>query len=93
MTGHPHRRLLDLLEGWRGWVAKCAMSEEPHPGVTAAEYGAEADAIRELYYQAGGMLAHRDSVPDAEVYEFIIMKVLPLVANGAVPRQGDGDVK
>lgn len=49
------RRWLDMLAGWSMYLRKCAESEEPHPGVTKAEYEQEADDVDRLYQYVGGL--------------------------------------
>lgn len=55
MTETTHRRLMDLLAGWAAYVERCAESEEPHPGVTRAEYEREAEIIHDLYQEIGAV--------------------------------------
>lgn len=82
MASKVHRRLLDMLAGWMQYVDKCAEDEEPHPGVSSAEYEAEATAIHDLYQAAGGLLVNRGDVPDDEALQFIVARVVPLLATG-----------
>lgn len=48
--GDAHRRLLDLLAGWRDWALKCSENEADEVGPTT--YLAEVDEIMAFYQEA-----------------------------------------
>lgn len=76
-----HRRLADLLAGWMLYVQKCAGSEQPHPGVTKAQYEAEAAQLHELYQWVGS----RDSMTDHDVDAYAKTVIVTMLRLGPTP--------
>ena len=77
------RRLLDMLAGWLEYVTKCEDSGLPHPGVAPGAYAAEADAISDLYQQAGALGDGKGgAATDEQVARFIELNIIPLAAFG-----------
>lgn len=64
MSNPAHRRLLDLLAGWSAFLDELASADDVP---MREEYAREAEAIADLYQEAGGA----DGMTDDDVTAFL----------------------